>query len=73
MALRHHRLQSEVIAEELSSKYNIAVRGGLHCAPLIHEALGTLDGGLVRISFSHYNDEKEIDKLIFALKELDNL
>lgn len=73
VALRHHRLQSEVIAEELSSKYNIAVRGGLHCAPLIHEALGTLDGGLVRISFSHYNDEKEIDKLIFALKELDNL
>ncbi|MBR2321153.1 MAG: aminotransferase class V-fold PLP-dependent enzyme [Clostridia bacterium] len=73
VALRHHRLQSEVIAEELSSKYNIAVRGGLHCAPLIHEALGTLDGGLVRVSFSHYNDEKEIDKLIFALKELDNL
>ena len=73
VALRHHRLQSELIAEELSSKYNIAVRGGLHCAPLIHEALGTLDGGLVRVSFSHYNDEKEIDKLIFALKELDNL
>ena len=73
VALRHHRLQSEVIAEELSSKYNIAVRGGLHCAPLIHEALGTLDGGLVRVSFSHYNNEKEIDKLIFALKALDNL
>jgi selenocysteine lyase/cysteine desulfurase len=73
VALRHHRLQSELIAEELSSKYNIAVRGGLHCAPLIHEALGTLDGGLVRVSFSHYNSEKEIDTLIFALKELNHL
>ena len=73
VAFRHSRLQSEILADELSKSYNIAVRGGLHCAPLMHEALGTLDGGLVRVSFSHYNSEKEIDKLIFALQELDNL
>ena len=73
VAFRHNRLQSEIIADALSKKYNIAVRGGLHCAPLIHEALGTLDGGLVRVSFSHYSSEKEIDKLTFALKEMDNL
>ena len=70
VSFQHKRLQSEMIAEQLSSKYNIAVRGGLHCAPLMHEALGTLDGGLVRISFSHYNSKTEIDALIAALSEL---
>ena len=71
VSFRHTRLQSEIIAETLSSKYNIAIRGGLHCAPLAHEALGTLDGGLSRVSFSHYNSEKEIDSLILALSEID--
>ena len=70
VAFRHRSLQSELLAEQLSVKYDIAVRGGLHCAPLMHEALGTLDGGLVRVSFSHYNSIKEIDRLIFALNEL---
>ena len=31
----------------------IAVRAGLHCAPLAHESAGTLDTGTVRISFGH--------------------
>ena len=70
VAFQHKRLQSEIVAEQLSSKYNIAVRGGLHCAPLMHDALGTLDGGLVRVSFSHYNNKTEVDTLISALSEL---
>lgn len=70
VAFKHESLQSEYIADVLSSTYDIAVRGGLHCAPLMHEALSTLDGGLVRASFSHYNSEKEIDKLLFALQDL---
>ena len=41
VALKHKRLQSEYVADVLSSKYDIAVRGGLHCAPLMHEALAT--------------------------------
>lgn len=71
VAIRHSQLQSEHVAELLSSKYDIAVRGGLHCAPLMHEALGTLDGGLIRISLSHYNSERELDLLITALKTID--
>ncbi len=31
----------------------IAVRAGLHCAPLAHESAGTLDSGTVRVSFGH--------------------
>ncbi len=72
ISFRHRHIQSEYIADILSSKYNICVRGGLHCAPLMHEALGTLDGGLVRVSFSHYNAKREIDRLIFALSEISN-
>ena len=72
VAFRHSSIQSEYIADTLSSRHNIAVRGGLHCAPLMHEALGTLDGGLVRVSFSHFNTENEIDRLLLALKEIGN-
>ncbi len=61
---------SEQVAELLSSRYGIAVRGGLHCAPLMHEGLGSLDGGLVRASFSHFNSEREIDKLLQAVGEI---
>ncbi|MBR2646890.1 MAG: aminotransferase class V-fold PLP-dependent enzyme [Clostridia bacterium] len=69
-AFRHPNLSSEHLAEILSSRYDIAVRGGLHCAPLIHEALGTLDDGLVRASFSAFNSTAEIDVLLSALTEL---
>lgn len=72
VAFSHERLQSEAIAGALSARFDIAVRGGLHCAPLMHQALGTLDNGLVRASFSHFNDVKEIDELLSALKILEN-
>ena len=73
VAFRHKTLQSEHIADLLSTRYGIAIRGGLHCAPMMHEALGTLDGGLARVSFSHFNSEKEIDKLLLALQEIANM
>jgi selenocysteine lyase/cysteine desulfurase len=73
VAFEHKNLQSEYLADILSARYGIAVRGGLHCAPLMHEALGTLDGGLVRVSFSHFNAEREIDKLLTALQEIANV
>ncbi len=70
VAFAHSSLSSEQVASILSSKYSIAVRGGLHCAPLMHEALSTLDNGLVRVSFSPFNCEREIDELIRALTAL---
>ncbi len=68
----HRTLPSEEVAQILSSKYDIAVRGGLHCAPKMHEALGT-DEGLVRLSFSHFNNENEVDELLSALQEIAKL
>ncbi|MBQ8685704.1 MAG: aminotransferase class V-fold PLP-dependent enzyme [Clostridia bacterium] len=70
VAFKHSSVQSEYLASALSSVYDIAVRGGLHCAPLMHEALGTQDEGLVRVSFSHFNSKPEIDELLAALKKL---
>ena len=72
VAFGHKAMQSEQLAEILSSTYGIALRGGLHCAPLMHEALATLDNGLVRASFSHYNTTHEIDELVAALYALQN-
>lgn len=70
VAFRHALLPSERIAELLSSKYDIAVRGGLHCAPLAHEHLGTLDGGLVRVSFSPFNLLSEVGTLLDAISSV---
>ena len=70
VAFAHKELQSETIAHFLSQNHDIAVRGGLHCAPFMHNALQTQDGGLVRVSFSHYNSESEIDHLLNALEKI---
>ncbi len=70
VAFAHEKLQSEHVADILSTKYAIAVRGGLHCAPLMHEALKTADGGLVRVSCSSFTSKKEADTLLSALREI---
>ena len=40
----------------------IAVRAGLHCAPLAHRSAGTLEGGTVRLSFSDFNTPEEVSR-----------
>lgn len=61
---------SNEIGNYLSEKFNICVRTGLHCAPLVHKHYGTLETGMIRVSLSYFNKIKHIDKLIFALKKL---
>ncbi|HIU61721.1 MAG TPA: aminotransferase class V-fold PLP-dependent enzyme [Candidatus Coproplasma excrementigallinarum] len=60
--------ESERAAYRLSEEFSVCVRGGLHCAPLMHEALGTSEGGLVRASLSPFNTEKEVELFLTALK-----
>ena len=50
--------------------HNICVRGGLHCAPLAHKYLGTINSGTVRVSISHYNSIHDIKRLIKVLEKL---
>ena len=61
---------SAQISDILWEDYEICVRAGAHCAPLMHKALGTVDQGAVRFSFSYYNTIEEIDIAIQALREL---
>ncbi|MCI9038033.1 MAG: aminotransferase class V-fold PLP-dependent enzyme [Oscillospiraceae bacterium] len=61
---------SAAVSDELSESYGIATRPGAHCAPRMHEALGTTDRGAVRFSFSWFNTEDEVDAAIRAVREL---
>jgi len=58
------------LAYILSGTYDIRVRAGLHCAPLIHRALGTENGGTLRVSVSALTREAEIDQFLCAMGEI---
>jgi cysteine desulfurase/selenocysteine lyase len=58
------------LAHLLSSGFDIAVRSGLHCAPLIHRYLGTSDTGTVRASLGYFNTADDIDALAAALRQI---
>lgn len=61
---------SSEVSDELLVEHGISTRPGAHCAPLMHEALGTVEQGAVRFSFSHYNTKEEVETAIRAIKEL---
>jgi len=52
----------------LDKHYEIAVRAGMHCSPLSHEALGTTKTGLIRASFGVYNTKDEKWRKSFTKK-----
>lgn len=54
-------------ASDLLDRQNMAVRGGLHCAPGVHRFLGTLDGGAVRVSPGLYNTRENIIAFVRAV------
>ncbi len=70
IALNIEGAASDEVCDELAQEYGIAVRGGAHCAPLMHEALGTAKQGAVRFSFSFFNTEEEIEHAIRAVREI---
>lgn len=69
-ALNLKDVDSAAVADALMADYGIAVRSGAHCAPRMHQALGTASQGAVRFSFSWFNTEQEVDAAIQALGEL---
>ena len=58
------------VSDALLTEYGISTRPGGHCAPLMHEALGTVEQGAVRFSFSNFNTDEEVDAAIAAVREL---
>ena len=70
VSLNIGKYDSSEVSDELSYTYGISTRPGAHCAPLMHQSMGTVDQGMVRFSFSWFNTEEEIDMAIRALHEL---
>lgn len=58
------------VADELSQNYDVAVRGGLQCAPLMHKWLGTTEQGVVRASVSCVTTKEECDEFVNAIKQI---
>ena len=63
-------MSSAYVSDMLWEVYEICVRAGAHCAPLMHKTFGTEKQGAVRFSFSCFNTEDEIDRAIQALHEI---
>lgn len=61
---------SSVETAQKLNKYGIAVRAGLHCAPLAHKKLGTIDIGTVRVSPSIFTTEAEMEYLVNTIKNI---
>ena len=59
---------STEVSDILSERYDIAVRGGLQCAPLMHKYLGTLEQGVVRASVSCITTKQECYSLLNAVE-----
>lgn len=59
------------MAQVLSEEYGIALRSGLHCAPLAHEISDTVEEGTIRVSIGYFTTEEDIDRLDEALSEIE--
>lgn len=69
LSLNVGTLPSDSVASSLG-KAGICVRGGFHCNPWAHAALGTEVQGSVRISFSPFNTLQDVDALAIELEHL---
>ena len=63
-------MDSLKVGDLLSEKYQIAVRCGAHCAPLMHQRLNTVKTGIIRVSPAFVNTEEQIKVFIQAIREI---
>ncbi|WP_054251470.1 aminotransferase class V-fold PLP-dependent enzyme [Neofamilia massiliensis] len=64
------KIDSAYVSMVLADKYKISTRPGGHCAPLLHKSFKTVDQGMVRFSFSHFNTKEEVEIAIQAIREI---
>jgi cysteine desulfurase/selenocysteine lyase len=68
------RIDAHEFAAILDSAYGVQGRAGLHCAPLMHQTLGTFaDGGTVRLSWGPFNTPAQIDRAADAIRAVSML
>ncbi|HYE83093.1 MAG TPA: aminotransferase class V-fold PLP-dependent enzyme [Clostridia bacterium] len=61
---------SSEISYILDQTFDIATRSGLHCAPMAHRTIGTLEQGTVRFSFGYLNTKEEINTALSAIEHI---
>jgi cysteine desulfurase family protein len=66
----HDRVEADRIAFELDSRYGVAVRAGLHCAPWAHATAGTAECGALRFGIGFGITESDIDLAVRAMHEV---
>lgn len=64
------KISSNQLAFKLQHDYDIQLRGGLHCAPLLHKFLGTDEQGMLRVSPGYFNTEAEVNEFLNILDDL---
>lgn len=61
---------SSEVSYILDQTFDIATRSGLHCSPMAHKTLGTMEQGTVRFSFGYFNTKEEIETAIAAIAQI---
>lgn len=69
LSFRVEGMDCEDVGERLGEQ-GIAVRAGLHCAPVAHRSAGTFQSGTVRASFSSFNTPEEVERFAAAVAEI---
>ena len=69
LSFRVDGVDCEAVAEGLEQA-DIAVRAGLHCAPLAHQSAGTMETGTVRLSVSAFNTLYDMERLVEVVSRL---
>lgn len=70
VSLNIKEMPSGEVSSYLMEEHGICTRSGGHCAPLMHEAFGTREQGMVRFSFSSFNTESQIEQAVKAVREI---
>jgi len=70
VSVSHDTLSVSEIGDALWHGHGIAVRVGLHCAPLAHRTLGTFPAGTLRFSPSVFHERSDFDFVFRALSEV---
>lgn len=70
LSMNFEGMKASDAAYILKEGFGIIVRSGLHCAPLIHNAMGTQETGTVRVSISWLTKETEIDAFLEAVRQI---
>lgn len=71
LSIAFEKYMSDDAGTILDGEYDIAVRAGYHCAPLIHDVIGSKKyGGTVRISMGRFTTKEDVDRLVEAIEDM---